>query len=169
MGSVSVYRLTVRWLRSVPQRGTIRAWGNGVIICCYAAYVTTGRSHDHASLSIHRVRSGPQRIGWAALALFLAAFAIFESLKYGLPTTAAALVFFALPDVARLAGVRQPGLLYQAVHRVWIPLVVLIAYTFGPIVWPPLFTAALGWLTRITVNRVFRPMQRDTEDPRPFR
>ena len=136
------------------------------MIRSYAAHVTTGRAHDHASRPIPRVRTGLQRIGWAALALFLAAFAIFESLKYGLPTTAATLAFFALPDVARLASVRPPGLLYQAVHRVWIPLVVLIAYTFGPIVWPPLFTAALGWLTRIAVNRVFRRTLRATEDPR---
>ncbi len=101
------------------------------------------------------VRSGPRRVAWAALAIFLAAFAVFESLKYGLPTTAAALAFFALPDVARLAGVSPPGLLYQAVHRVWIPLVVLIVYSFGPIVWPPIFTAALGWFTRIAANRAF--------------
>ncbi|MFI6597130.1 DUF4260 family protein [Nonomuraea sp. NPDC050536] len=89
------------------------------------------------------------------IALLLAAFAVFESVKYGLPTTAATLVFFALPDVARLAGVRPPGWLYQAVHRVWIPLVVLVGYAFGPIVWPPLFTAALGWLTRIGLERAF--------------
>lgn len=106
-------------------------------------------------------RSGPtlggwlRKIGWGALALFLAAFAVFESVKYGLPTTAAALMFFALSDLARLAGVHPPGVLYQAVHRVWIPLVVLVAYTFGPVVWPPLFTAALGWLTRIALERAF--------------
>lgn len=92
-------------------------------------------------------------IGWGALALFLAAFAVFESVKYGLPTTAAMLAFLVLPDLARLAGVRPPGTLYQAVHRVWIPLAVLVGYTFGPIVWPPLFTAGLGWLTRIAAER----------------
>jgi hypothetical protein len=129
--------------------------------------VTTEEAHSHAWQLIPRVRSGPRRIGWSALALSLAAFAIFESLKYGLPSTAAALAFFALPDLARLAGFRAPRLLYQAVHRVWIPLVVLVAYTFGPIVWPPLFTAALGWLTRIAVNRVFSPTSRVIEDPRP--
>ncbi|SEG88652.1 hypothetical protein SAMN05444920_106282 [Nonomuraea solani] len=95
----------------------------------------------------------PRRIAWGACALFLAAFAIFESLKYGLPTTAAAVAFFVLPDLARLAGVRPPGPLHQAVHRVWIPLAVLVGYTFGPIVWPPLFTAGLGWLTRIALER----------------
>ncbi|MFF7388672.1 DUF4260 domain-containing protein [Streptomyces scabiei] len=94
-----------------------------------------------------------RKAGWGALALFLIAFAGFESVKYGLPTTGAALVFFALPDLARLAGVRPPGLLYQSVHRVWIPLVVLVGYSLGPVVWPPLFTAGLGWLTRIAIDR----------------
>lgn len=117
--------------------------------------MTTEESRGDASRFIRGVRNGPQRIAWAALAIFLAAFAVFESLKYGLATTAAALAFFALPDIARLVGVRPPGLLYQAVHRVWIPLVVLIGYSFGPIVWPPIFTAALGWFTRIAVNRAF--------------
>jgi hypothetical protein len=97
----------------------------------------------------------PRRLAWGALALFLAAFAVFESAKYGLPTTAAALAFFVLPDAARLAGARLPGPLHQAVHRVWIPLVVLVGYSFGPIVWPPLFTAGLSWLTRIAVDRTF--------------
>ncbi|MFC0032637.1 hypothetical protein ACFFMM_24250 [Micromonospora chaiyaphumensis] len=101
--------------------------------------------------SFHR---GARRIGWSALALFLVALAAFESLKYGLWTTVAALVLFALPDVTRLAGLPRSGLLHQAVHRVWIPLAVLLAYTFGSIVWPPLFTAALGWLARIAVNRM---------------
>lgn len=94
-----------------------------------------------------------RRVAWGAAAVFLAAFAVFESAKYGLPTTAAALLFFALPDAARLAGVRPPGVLHQAVHRAWIPLTVLVVYSFGPLVWPPLFTAGLGWLTRIAIER----------------
>ncbi|MEV4566204.1 DUF4260 family protein [Nonomuraea sp. NPDC049419] len=94
-----------------------------------------------------------RRVAWGALGLFLAAFAIFESWKYGLPTTAAALAFFVLPDLVRLAGARPGGPLYEVVHRVWIPLVVVIGYSFGPVVWPPLFTAGLGWLTRIALDR----------------
>ncbi|TCC43188.1 DUF4260 domain-containing protein [Kribbella sindirgiensis] len=100
------------------------------------------------------------RSPWPPLAIFLAAFAVFESLKYGVSAIAAALAFFALPDVARLVGVRPPGLVYQAVHRVWIPLVVLIVYSFGPIAWPPIFTAALGWLTRIAVNGAIAHVRR---------
>ncbi|MEO3796992.1 hypothetical protein ABGB14_42905 [Nonomuraea sp. B10E15] len=65
----------------------------------------------------------------------------------------AALAFFVFPDVTRFAGVRPPGALHQAVHRVWIPLAVLVGYTFGPVVWPPLFTAGLGWLTRVALDR----------------
>ncbi|MEV0199767.1 hypothetical protein [Nonomuraea sp. NPDC050691] len=105
-----------------------------------------------------------RRAAWGALALFLAAFAIFESQKYGLPTTLAMLVFLALPDLARLAGVRPPGLMYGAVHRVWIPLAILVGYTVGPLVWPPLFTAGLGWLTRIAAERALghRPTPRNT-------
>ncbi|MFF5209639.1 hypothetical protein [Streptosporangium sp. NPDC000396] len=118
--------------------------------------MTTERTRDDASQPAPEAGGRLRKIGWGALALFLASFAIFESVKYGLPTTAAMLVFFALPDLTRLAGVRPPGPLYQAVHRVWIPLVVLVGYTVGPIVWPPLFTAGLGWLTRIALERTFR-------------
>ncbi|MER5500271.1 MULTISPECIES: DUF4260 domain-containing protein [unclassified Streptomyces] len=95
----------------------------------------------------------PARIAWGALASLLAAFAVLESQKYGVPTTVAALVSFVLPDLARLVGVRPPGTLHQAVNRGWIPLVVLVRYTVGPIVWPPLFTAGLGRLTRIALDR----------------
>lgn len=115
----------------------------------------------------------PRRAGWGAFALFLLAFAVFESVKYGLPTTAAAMLFFALPDLARLAGVRPPGVLHQAVHRVWIPWAILIGYSFGPIFWPPLFTAGLGWLTRIAVDRTFgrglasEPRRRSPRSRRP--
>ncbi|MET8003527.1 hypothetical protein [Nonomuraea glycinis] len=117
--------------------------------------MTTEQSRDDRSQPDPVVGGLLRRVCWGASALFLAAFAVFESAKYGLPTTAAALAFFALPDLARLAGIRPPGAPYQAVHRVWIPLAVLVGYSFGPIVWPPLFTAGLGWLTRIAVERTF--------------
>ena len=117
--------------------------------------MATEQSRDNRSQPDPVVGGLLRRVCWGASALFLAAFAVFESAKYGLPTTAAALAFFALPDLARLAGIRPPGVPYQAVHRVWIPLAVLVGYSFGPIVWPPLFTAGLGWLTRIAVERTF--------------
>ncbi|WP_211267221.1 DUF4260 family protein [Nonomuraea candida] len=115
--------------------------------------MTIEGSRDDLSQPARDAVGLPRRIAWGALTLFLAAFAVFESVKYGLPTTAAAVLLFVLPDLARLAGVRPPGVLHQAVHRVWIPLAVLVGYTFGPIVWPPLFTAGLGWLTRIGLDR----------------
>ncbi|MFF4084514.1 hypothetical protein ACFYZN_34735 [Streptomyces sp. NPDC001777] len=89
--------------------------------------------------------SRPRRIARGVLASLPAAFAVFESQKYGLPTTAAALVFFVLPDLARLAGIRPPGMLHRTVNRGWIPLVVPAGCTVGPIVRPPLFTAGLGF------------------------
>ncbi|MFI7453891.1 hypothetical protein ACIBQX_40825 [Nonomuraea sp. NPDC049714] len=117
--------------------------------------MTTGQTRDDVAQPDPVAGGLLRRICWGVFALFLAAFAVFESAKYGLPTTAAALAFFALPDLARLAGVRPPGVPYQAVHRVWIPLAILVGYSFGPIIWPPLFTAGLGWLTRIAVERTF--------------
>lgn len=129
----------------------------------YAGRVMTEKARNQASRQ--RIPSRAGRAGWATLALFLAAFAVFESFKYGLATSVAALAFFALADAARLARLRESGLLYQAVHRAWIPLAVLIVYTAGPIVWPPLFTAALGWLTRISVDRALLRTPRATGDP----
>ncbi|MQY06580.1 DUF4260 domain-containing protein [Actinomadura macrotermitis] len=116
--------------------------------------MTAERTRDEVPQPVSKSGGWTRKIGWGALALFLAAFTVFESVKYGVPTTAGALVFFVLPDAVRTAGARPPGVLYQAAHRVWIPLVVLVAYSIGPVEWPPLFTAALGWLTRIVVERV---------------
>uniref|UniRef100_A0AAU2VN56 DUF4260 domain-containing protein n=1 Tax=Streptomyces sp. NBC_00008 TaxID=2903610 RepID=A0AAU2VN56_9ACTN len=94
-----------------------------------------------------------RRTAWGVLTSLLAAFAVFESQKYGIPTTVAALVFFVLPDLARLVGIRPPGLPHRIVNSWWVPLVVLVGYSVGPVVWPPLFTAGLGWLTRVAYGR----------------
>ncbi|MGW1989833.1 DUF4260 family protein [Embleya sp. NPDC001921] len=116
------------------------------------------------SAVVRRIRRG----AWIALTLFLAAFAVFESVKYGFATSAAALLFFVLPDLTMFIGIKdaardgthQPGRLqpravpfYNALHRAWVPLIVLVAYAVGPVVWPPLFTAGLGWLTHIAMDR----------------
>ncbi|MGC5401487.1 hypothetical protein ACPXCP_37840 [Streptomyces sp. DT20] len=99
------------------------------------------------------------RAAWGVLTSLLAAFAVFESQKYGVPTTVAALVSFVLPDLARLVGIRPPGLAHRIVNSWWIPLVVLAGYSVGPVVWPPLFTAGLGRLTRIAYARTLgRPV-----------
>ncbi|GCD97333.1 DUF4260 family protein [Embleya hyalina] len=109
-----------------------------------------------------------RRGAWGVLALFLAAFAVFESVKYGFATSAAALVFFVLPDLTMFVGAgdalrdgtHERGRLqvravpfYNALHRAWVPLIVLVGYSVGPIEWPPLFTAGLGWLTHIAMDR----------------
>jgi uncharacterized protein DUF4260 len=120
----------------------------------------------------HPAVRGAKRVAWIALTVFLAAFAVFESAKYGFATTAAAITFFVLPDLTMFIGVKeaatqaaagaphQPGRLqpravpfYNAMHRAWVPLLILVAYSLGPIVWPPLFTAGLGWLTHIALDR----------------
>lgn len=97
------------------------------------------------------VRTG----AWGALALFLAAFAVFEAQKYGVPTTAAAVLFFVLPDAAARFAAGHRRVLALA-HNAWLPTAVLVGYTVTPVVWPPLFTAGLGWLTRLAIARTVR-------------
>lgn len=88
-----------------------------------------------------------QRIAWAALALFLLAFIVLEVINHGVPALIAALVFLILP---RLVGARC----YNVAHRAWIPLAVLVVYSFGVLGdWVPIFTAGLGWLAHIAVQR----------------
>ncbi|MEU8134795.1 hypothetical protein [Streptodolium elevatio] len=101
----------------------------------------------------HRAAARMRVGAWGGLTLFLAAFAIFEAQKYGVPTTAAAVLFFLLPDTARrfAAGHRR---VVALAHNAWLPTAILVGYTVGPVVWPPLFTAGLGWLTRIAITRL---------------
>jgi hypothetical protein len=35
-------------------------------------------------------------------------------------------------------------------------VLILVGYSVGPIVWPPLFTAGLGWATRLVIGRAVR-------------
>ncbi|MCD0448854.1 hypothetical protein LO762_06580 [Actinocorallia sp. API 0066] len=108
-------------------------------------------------MSVEGVRSEGRgaRVGWGVLAGFLGAFAVFESVKYGLLTTGAAVGFFLLPDlVGRVAGGRRR--VVAVANSGWIPVVILVGYSVSPIVWPPLFTAGLGWATRLVVGRVVR-------------
>ncbi|WTW99812.1 hypothetical protein OG216_43540 [Streptomycetaceae bacterium NBC_01309] len=90
---------------------------------------------------------------WGGLTLFLAAFAVFEAQKYGVPTTAAAVLFFLLPDAAArfAAGHRR---VVALAHNAWLPTAILVGYSVGPVVWPPLFTAGLGWLTRLAITQL---------------
>ncbi|MFI6284313.1 hypothetical protein ACIBCM_06055 [Streptomyces sp. NPDC051018] len=93
--------------------------------------------------------------GWGTLAVLLTAFAIFESAKYGLPTTTAAVLFFLAPDlITRTTGTHS--IAARIARNGWIPLAVMVFYAFGPIIWPPLFTAALAWETRIVIAQMLR-------------
>jgi hypothetical protein len=122
--------------------------------------------------TVHTVIRHTKRVAWIVLTLFLAAFAVFESAKYGLATTTAAIAFFVLPDLTMFIGAKQAATeaaggtphqrgrlqpravpFYNAMHRAWVPLIILATYTFSPIVWPPMFTAGLGWLTHIALDR----------------
>jgi hypothetical protein len=105
------------------------------------------------------------RTAWLIAALLLVAFAVFESAKYGAATITAAVVFVILPDLTMLIGASESPRpahgqfspravpFYNAMHRPWLPLAILVGYPFGPIHWPPLFTAGLAWLAHIAVDR----------------
>ncbi|HEY1178084.1 MAG TPA: hypothetical protein VGF17_18160 [Phytomonospora sp.] len=95
----------------------------------------------------HPVLRVTARVAWGALALFLAAFAVFEAQKYGLPTTAAAVASFLVPALFRRHALARAW---------WIPLTVLVGYSFGPVEFPPLFTAGLGWMTLIVALKAVR-------------
>lgn len=91
--------------------------------------------------------------GWALLVGFLAVFTVFESAKYGLVTTAGAVVGLAIPEVAgRLSG-RAPRTA-AALRAWWLPTVLLVVAMVSPVGGTALFTAGLGWLTRITAERL---------------
>ncbi|MFF0393353.1 hypothetical protein ACFYS8_32345 [Kitasatospora sp. NPDC004615] len=86
---------------------------------------------------------GPaSRLGWAVLALFSAAFAVFEAAVHGWWTGLAGAVL--------LTG---PLLVHRAAHRALPPVVVLVAYSLSPLDQPWIFTAALGLLTAVAVRR----------------
>lgn len=91
--------------------------------------------------------------GWALLVGFLTVFTVFEAAKYGLVTTAGAVVGLAIPAAAgRLSG-RAPRI--AAILRAWwLPTVLLVASVVSPVASTPLFTAGLGWLTRLTAERL---------------
>lgn len=80
-------------------------------------------------------------------------FTVFESAKYGLPTTAGAVVGLAIPGAAELLSGRAPRIA-ATLRAWWLPVVLLVAAVVSPVGGTPLFTAGLGWLTRITAERL---------------
>jgi hypothetical protein len=106
------------------------------------------------------------RIVWGALLAFLTAFAALEVVNHGWPALAAAVLFFAAPDLTMLIGApRSAGRgrlavravpYYNAVHRAAVPSVLLVLFAvgaFGPLSRAPVFAALLGWLAHIALDR----------------
>jgi hypothetical protein len=117
------------------------------------------------SVAVAPARQIVKRVAWAALAVFLLAFVVLEVINHGGPALVAALLLLVAPDLTMVigAGTAGDGKLspkavpyYNAVHRPWIPLAVLIGYSVGGLGdWVPLFTAGLGWLAHIALDRAF--------------
>ena len=117
-----------------------------------------GRTHAHP----HTPRSPARRIAWLALGLLCVAFAVFEVAKHGRGALALALTFAIAPDLAMLVGANRkldrgqlaPAAVpfYNAVHRVWGPLALLVACTFW-ITSAALFSGGLAWLAHIAIDR----------------
>jgi len=110
-------------------------------------------------------RQVTKRVAWAALAAFLLAFIVLEVINHGGSALAAALLFLIAPDLPMFidASAAGDGKLspkavpyYNLMHRPWIPLAVLVVYSVGGLGdWVPLFTAGLGWLAHIALDRAF--------------
>jgi len=125
------------------------------------------------SIVLTPARHVARRVAWAALAVFLLAFLVLEVINHGGPALVAALLFLIAPDLTMLIGAGSAGHgklspkavpFYNAAHRPWLPLAVLVVYSAGGLGdWVPLFTAGLGWLAHIAVDRAFGygPRERD--------
>ncbi|MEQ0558519.1 DUF4260 family protein [Amycolatopsis sp. NEAU-NG30] len=99
-----------------------------------------------------------RRTAWAALAVFLLAFLALEVVNHGVPALIAGLLLLLVPDLPKRLGngSRKALAWHNFLHRPWIPLAVLVVYSAGGLGdWVPLFTAGLGWLAHIAVERVF--------------
>ncbi|MDH6449706.1 MULTISPECIES: DUF4260 family protein [unclassified Streptomyces] len=108
-----------------------------------------------------------RRTAWLAGALFWSAFSVLEAVNHGWLAGTLALTFFVLPDLTflvaldeapRMAKGRLPPRAvpyYNALHRASVPLALMVAYTFGPVAWPPAFAALCGWLAHISYDRAF--------------
>ncbi|GAB3002186.1 DUF4260 family protein [Saccharothrix stipae] len=110
-------------------------------------------------------RQVAKRVAWAALAAFLVAFIVLEVINHGGPALIGALLLLIAPDLTMFIGARAAGNgrlspkavpYYNVVHRPWIPLAVLVVYSTGALGdHVPLFTAGLGWLAHIALDRAF--------------
>jgi hypothetical protein len=106
-----------------------------------------------------------KRVAWAVLAVFLLAFIVLEVVNHGSSALVAALLFLIAPDLTMFigAGAADKGKLspkavpyYNFMHRPGIAPAVLVVYSVGGLGdWVPLFTAGLGWLAHIALDRAF--------------
>lgn len=106
-----------------------------------------------------------RRAGWALLGVCAATLAGLEVAGHGTATLVAVIALFVAPDLSFLAGAGgtegaahgqlplRAVPLYNAMHRVWLPLVALVGCAVGPLEWAPIFAGALAWLTHIAIDR----------------
>ena len=123
-------------------------------------------SENTATARNRRLPAGVRRTAWAAWSAFLLAFAILEGINHGAAAWAALAAGLIAPDLTFLAaaGAHEPvsrGQLprralpfYNTVHRTWIPLALVAAYTLAPLDAPAVFTFLLSWMLHIAVDRV---------------
>ena len=110
--------------------------------------------------------SALHRTGWAAWAVFLAAFAVLEGFNHGLGSWLALVGGLIAPDLSffAAAGAREPvrqGQLprkavpfYNTAHRHWIPFTLAVIIPIVPGSSPALFTFPLAWMLHIAIDRV---------------
>ena len=127
--------------------------------------VPLGRSHlatiDKSSWPV----TAGRQTGWLGLGLAALAFGGLEVASHGLWALVLLAAAVIAPDLTFLAGLGQareiePGQLppvavpwYNAAHRAWVPVLLLVAYAVSPLSWAPLFAAGLGWLAHIAIDR----------------
>lgn len=123
------------------------------------------RSARFPAAVFSRVPAAARRTGWLLLGLFCIGLAILEIVNHGPEALGMAAGFAIAPDLAMLVGASgarslQHGQLapaavpwYNAVHRAWVPLLLLVVYSVSPLTWAPLFAGGLGWLAHIAIDR----------------
>ena len=126
-----------------------------------STHITTPAGHSPWLTAGRRARRG----GWLGLGLAALAFGGVEVANHGPWALALLITFLIAPDLTFLVGIGQarqlqPGQLqpaavpwYNAAHRPWVPLLLLVAYAVSPLTWAPLFAAGLGWLAHIAIDR----------------
>lgn len=117
------------------------------------------------SVALAPARQVVKRVAWAALAVFLLAFIVLEVINHGGSALVAALLLLMAPDLTMFIGASTAGNgklspkavpYYNLMHQPWIPLALLVVYSIGGLGdWVPLFTAGLGWLAHIALDRAF--------------